>query len=206
MDQYQYFIINWSPYFIQISSLFTNILSRLSPSRTPRHLQLSSSLCFPWPQQLPCFWGRLARYFVECPPAEICLMFFSWLDWVYRFGEGFPCGSAGKESACNVGDLGFNPWVGKIPQRRERLPTPGYPLWPGEFHGLYSPWGRKESDMTEWLSLHFTSLHFMGLRRRSPEVSCHSLPIVARVQTASVFLLFLTPLSSSEKIRLIQSE
>ena len=22
---------------------------------------------------------------------------------------GFPCGSAGKESACNVGDLGFNP-------------------------------------------------------------------------------------------------
>ena len=26
-------------------------------------------------------------------------------------------------------------------------------FWPGEFHGLYSPWGHKESDMTEWLSL-----------------------------------------------------
>ena len=26
-------------------------------------------------------------------------------------------------------------------------------FWPGEFHGLYSSWGRKESDMTEWLSL-----------------------------------------------------
>ena len=26
-------------------------------------------------------------------------------------------------------------------------------FWPGEFHGLYSPWGRKESDMTE--QLHF---------------------------------------------------
>ena len=26
-------------------------------------------------------------------------------------------------------------------------------VWPGEFHGLYSPWGHKESDMTEWLSL-----------------------------------------------------
>ena len=25
-------------------------------------------------------------------------------------------------------------------------------FWPGEFHGLYSPWGHKESDMTEWLS------------------------------------------------------
>ena len=28
--------------------------------------------------------------------------------------------------------LGFDPWVGKIPWRRERLPTPVF--WPGEFH------------------------------------------------------------------------
>ena len=47
---------------------------------------------------------------------------------------GFPCYSAGKESACNAGDLGFDPWVGKIPRRRERLPTPIF--WPGEFHGV----------------------------------------------------------------------
>ena len=41
--------------------------------------------------------------------------------------------------------------VGKIPWRRERLPTPG--CWPGEFHGLYSPGGCKKST---WLSdLHF---------------------------------------------------
>ena len=32
----------------------------------------------------------------------------------------------------------------------ERLPTPVF--LPGEFHGLYSPWGRKESDTTEWLT------------------------------------------------------
>ena len=25
-------------------------------------------------------------------------------------------------------------------------------FWPGEFHGLCSPWGHKESDMTEQLS------------------------------------------------------
>ena len=37
-------------------------------------------------------------------------------------------------------------WVGKIPWRRERLPNPVF--WPGKFHGLYSPWGHKESDMT----------------------------------------------------------
>ena len=35
--------------------------------------------------------------------------------------------------------------------RSERLPT--LVFWPGEFHGLYSPWGRKESDTTERLSL-----------------------------------------------------
>ena len=41
--------------------------------------------------------------------------------------------------------------VGKIPWRRERLPIPVF--WPGEFHGLYSPWSCKESDTTEQLSL-----------------------------------------------------
>ena len=41
---------------------------------------------------------------------------------------------------------GFDPWAGKIPWRRERLPTPVF--WPGEFHGLYSSWDCKESDMT----------------------------------------------------------
>ena len=38
---------------------------------------------------------------------------------------GFPCGSAGRP--------GFNPWVGKIPWRRARLPIPVF--WPGESHG-----------------------------------------------------------------------
>ena len=41
-------------------------------------------------------------------------------------------------------------WDGKTPRRRDRLPTPVF--WPGEFHGLYSPWGLKESDMTEQFS------------------------------------------------------
>ena len=44
-----------------------------------------------------------------------------------------------------------NPWVGEIPWRRKRLPIPVF--WPGEFRGLYSPWGCKESNTTEWLSL-----------------------------------------------------
>ena len=66
---------------------------------------------------------------------------------------GFSDGSAGKESACSARGLGWNPWVGKIPWRREWLPT--LVLWPGEFYGLYRPWGCKATaqDTTERLSL-----------------------------------------------------
>ena len=65
---------------------------------------------------------------------------------------GFPCGSAGKESTCNAGDLGLIPGLGRSPGGRwEWLPTPV--LLPGEFHGQrslvgYSPWGPKELDTT----------------------------------------------------------
>ena len=53
---------------------------------------------------------------------------------------------------------GFDPCIGKIPWRRKWQPTPV--LLPGEPHGGrslvgYSPWGRKESDMTERLHFHF---------------------------------------------------
>ena len=64
---------------------------------------------------------------------------------------GFPCGSAGKESTCNARDPSSIPGLRRSPWRRERLPTPVF--WPGEFHGLYSLWSRKESDMNEQLSL-----------------------------------------------------
>ena len=35
----------------------------------------------------------------------------------------FPCGSAGKESACNAGDLGSIPGLGRSPEEGK-----GYPL------------------------------------------------------------------------------
>ena len=60
----------------------------------------------------------------------------------------------------------FDPWVGKIPWRREWQPTPVF--LPGEFHGQrslagYSPWGCKESDMTERLTLSFSLSRLDGL-------------------------------------------
>ena len=41
---------------------------------------------------------------------------------------GFPCGSAGKESACNAGDLGLIPQSGRSPEEGK-----GYPL---QYSGL----------------------------------------------------------------------
>ena len=65
----------------------------------------------------------------------------NWTDYCTSIAQVFLDSSVGKESTCNAGDT----W------RRERLPTPVF--WPGEFHGLYSPWVCKELDTTEWLSL-----------------------------------------------------
>ena len=63
-----------------------------------------------------------------------------------------PGGSDGKASACNAGDLGLVPGLGRFPWRRKWQSTPV--LLPGKFHGWrsvvsYSPWGCKESDTTE---------------------------------------------------------
>jgi len=65
---------------------------------------------------------------------------------------GLPRWLSGKESACQCRRHRFDPWVRKIPWRRAWQPTPV--VLPGESHGQrsledYSPWGRKESDMTE---------------------------------------------------------
>ena len=95
-----------------------------------------------------------------------------WLLVVDREACCSPWGLKESDTTEQLNWTGFNPWIGKIPWRRERLPTPVF--WPGEFHGLrnlvgMSPWGHKESDTTE------------VLRKR---VHCTS---TATVQTAIVF-------------------
>ena len=73
---------------------------------------------------------------------------------------GFPAGSDCKESACQSRRPRFHPWVGMISWRRKWQPTPVF--LPEEFHGQrslagYSPWGHKESDTTEWLTIDYKS-------------------------------------------------
>ena len=67
---------------------------------------------------------------------------------------GFQADASGKESSCRCKSHGFNPWVGKIPWRREWQPTPVF--LPGKSHAQRSlvggsP-GSKESDTTGQLS------------------------------------------------------
>ena len=66
--------------------------------------------------------------------------------------KGFPGGPDGKESACNVGDTGLIPWVGKILSRMEWLPTPVFlenSMDRAAWQTTYSPLGHKSSDTTE---------------------------------------------------------
>ena len=70
----------------------------------------------------------------------------------------------------------FDSWVGKIPWRRKWLPTPVF--LPRESHGQrtlvgYSPWGRKESDMTEQQTTHTKQKGHLGMERHRLQV-CES--------------------------------
>ena len=73
---------------------------------------------------------------------------------------GFPGGSDGKESACDVGDLGSNPGSGRSPGREEPLEKEvathsnilAWRIPWTEEPGGYSSQGHKESDTTEQLT------------------------------------------------------
>ena len=76
---------------------------------------------------------------------------------------GNPGGLDGKEFASNAGASGLIPESGRSPGEENEYPH--LVFLPGEFHGQrsladYSPWGRKESDTAEriTLSLYSTNL------------------------------------------------
>ena len=89
----------------------------------------------------------------------------------------------------------FDPWVGKVPWRIKWQPTPV--LLPRKSHGLrsmvgYSPWGRKESDMTE--RLHFTN---QSHRRLISSESAYNFvsPTASKAGIWEAFLFFYLTLS-----------
>ena len=104
------------------------------------------------------------------------------------FAEVLPGSSAGKESACNPGDPGSipwlgryagegigyplqyswaslvaqlvkNPWVGKMPWRRGQLPTPVF--WPGEFHDYIVRDSLESSPTPQFKTINSSALSFL---------------------------------------------
>ena len=101
---------------------------------------------------------------------------------------GFPGGSDGKESACNATDTGSIPGSGRSPGKRAWLPTPVF--LPGESHGQrslmgYSPWGHKESDTTERLTLSQFHIYMEGCFFAVPK-SATNFPSISVSPSSSV--------------------
>ena len=94
---------------------------------------------------------------------------------------GFPGGTSGTEPACQHRRLkrcGFNPWVGKIPWRRQWQPTPVF--LPGEPHGQRNladcgPQGHKESHMTEVTLQAHTSIYLYFKKFWPHPIACGTL-------------------------------
>ena len=87
-------------------------------------------------------------------PTFYILTAIQWETWSQKHSAkpllGFHCGSVGKESACNVGDLGSIPGLGRSPGEGK-----GYPFQYSDLENSMDCIGHGviESDMTKWLSL-----------------------------------------------------
>ena len=81
---------------------------------------------------------------------------------------GFPGSSTDEESSCNEGDTNLIPGLGRCPGGGKDHPlyysglgnSMNCIVWTGLYSPLtvYSPWGRKELDLTERLSLSLNSI------------------------------------------------
>ena len=109
--------------------------------------------------------ASMVAQMVKNPPCNECRR--PWFNsWVGKFpwrrdrlptsvSLGFPGGSDGKESACKTEDLGLVPGLGRFPEGGHGNPLQYSCLEnPRGLRSLagYSPWGGKDSDMTELLS------------------------------------------------------
>ena len=107
-----------------------------------------------WLLLLSCCSTNLNTFNWNCMIHKVYKIFLIWpggsdsKEYAWNVGayQGFPGGSAGKESAYNVRDLGSIPGLGRSLGQGK-----GCSL---QYSDLDSPWGHKESDSTENISLH----------------------------------------------------
>ena len=89
---------------------------------------------------------------------------------------GYPVVKTLPASAGDTGDVGFDSWIGQVPQKRKWQPTPVF--LPGKCHWQknltsYSPWGHEELDMTKWLSTHIHTHPYYQKRHHTNLMICH---------------------------------
>ena len=95
----------------------------------------------------------------RCDRGEIWGISF-WFWYAFLWWLGFPCSSAGRESACSVGDLGSTPGLGRAPGGGK-----GYPLQSSGLehsvdcivHGVAKSWTR----LGDFHSLSQSLTHFL---------------------------------------------
>ena len=86
---------------------------------------------------------RFVEHFLSLEMALLVMLYYS---------VGLSPWLRSRESTCHCKGYALNPWIRDIPWRRKFQPS--LVFLPGKSHGQrslvgYSPWGHKESDMTE---------------------------------------------------------
>ena len=149
----------FSPSLISSRLLWASVLWTLwvDGSKDRPHQSLRTSHSNIPPAGLKAQDAMASSFLKRCEYEKVTWKWSSSIGSCWPLCWGFPGGASGKEPACQCRRYkrrSFDPWVGKIPWRREWLPTPVF--LPGESHGQrsYSPWGRKESDTAEQFSRH----------------------------------------------------
>ena len=138
----------WSPAVLVHSISPADCLQISAQMSLPRGCQLTLKDQFRFPSYI-LLWYRIPVLFSEHLTYFIYIVIIWCLSLVAQ--TGIP--------ACNAGEPGFNPWVGKIPWRRKWQPTSTV-LLPGKSRGQrslvgYRSWGRKELDMSDFTYLAF---------------------------------------------------
>ena len=116
-----------------------------------------------------CRWGNNLIFlpgvtWLAVPGIGVYCFSFQYLSNISKRWKGFPGGSDSKESACNVGDLGSNPGLGRSPGGGHGNPLQysclENPCWQRSLAGC-NPWGHKQSDTTDRLSTHMNKVKVM---------------------------------------------
>ena len=89
-----------------------------------------------------------------------------------------PGSSTGKRILLQYRRPWFGSWIRKIHWRKEQLPTPV--SWPGEVHGLYSPWGHRVGH--DWATFTFTTSLEQSLRAIWGAVSWAAVIILPQIK------------------------